>query len=83
MNNCKFCSDTGHTEQLFVRHKFAAHLILSWGFPVSGEQEILFFFFFLRGYGIWFGMVKVIFITECCSVNKRKKEVREVTCATS
>ena len=45
MKNCKFCSDTGYTEQLFVRHKFAAHLILSWGFPVSGEQEILFFFF--------------------------------------
>ena len=43
MKNCKFYSDT---ERLLVLHKFAAYLILSWGFPVSGEQEILFFFFF-------------------------------------
>ena len=80
MKNCKFYSDT---ERLLVLHKFAAYLILSWGFPVSGEQEILFFFFFLRSYDICFGMAKVIFITECYSINRRKKEVREETCVTS
>ena len=53
VKNCKFYSDRRHTERLLVLHKFAAHLILSWGFPVSDEQEILFFFPEKLWYLLW------------------------------